>query len=94
MVEEASKKTNLPPAEMPNPADAVAVGPRTPVRAVPDARRAPEAKPPARAPDAKPPAPLEDDKSKVVHIVRRLQEEASQRRRSKPKPWLLVSIVA
>lgn len=51
---------------------------------------------PAKLAVAKPkpvPAPNEE-KSKVVHIVRRLQEETAQRRALKHRPWLLISILA
>src|SRR5690349_10842672 len=87
MVEEAPKKAETPTSEVPNPQDVAAIS-----RLRTATARAPA--PTKVVPDDKPPVPSEDDKRKVVHIVRRLQEEASQRRRPKSKPWMVISILA
>jgi capsular polysaccharide transport system permease protein len=84
MVEEAPQKANLSSGG-PSVQDAAAAGPRRAARAPVPAKT---------APDVKAPIPLDDEKRKVVHIVRRLQEEASRRRRPKAKPWMLISLLA
>jgi capsular polysaccharide transport system permease protein len=85
MVEEAPKKAEAPTSEVPNPQDVTAISRLRTARAPAPAKV---------VPDDKPPVPSEDEKRKVVHIVRRLQEEASQRRRPKSKPWMVISILA
>jgi capsular polysaccharide transport system permease protein len=83
MIEDASKKAE-PAGEAPARAEAP-----------PGAGAAVPALPAKRRRGAKPAetSPAEAERAKVIHIVRRLQEEASQSRRRKT-PWLLVSAVA
>ena len=81
MVEEASKKVEIPAAEVLSPPPEPAV----------KASRKPKAVPGKGVPDG---APSEQEKNKVIHIVRRLHEEANQKRTRKRQPWLLISLVA
>ena len=48
----------------------------------------------AKAVKAVPAAPAGDDAGKVVHIVRRLQEEANRGKRRRSRPWVAVSAAA
>jgi capsular polysaccharide transport system permease protein len=53
-----------------------------------DALAIPETQKPAK------PAPAGDEAGKVVHIVRRLQEEANRRGRKRGRPWVIISAAA
>jgi capsular polysaccharide transport system permease protein len=82
MVEEASKKTEVPAEE-----------PVTAPPAIAAKVRKPKVIPPGKAvPDGT--LPAENEKNKVIHIVRRLHEEANQKRARKRKPWLMISLLA
>src|SRR5688572_28799754 len=82
MVEEASKKTEVPAEE------AVMAPPAIAAKA-----RKPKVIPPGKAvPDVN--LPAENEKNKVIHIVRRLHEEANQKRARKRKPWLMICLLA
>lgn len=77
MVEEASRKLDLVRG-----ADAAAV---QPAAVKPRREKRLRAAEPERLPDA--------ERSKVVHIVQRLQAEASQYQVAKQKPWVLLSML-
>ena len=99
MSEDASRKAEAgaaPARAEAAGAGAAAAAPAAAVPAAPaKAAAVPAAPARARRPAAKPaePAPFAEEQAKVIHIVRRLQEEASQSRRKK-RPWLLVSAAA
>ena len=82
MVEEASKKAEVPAAEVLN----------APPEPVLKPSRKPKALPGKGVPDVA--MPPEQEKNKVIHIVRRLHEEANQKRTRKRQPWLVISLVA
>lgn len=84
MIEDASKKVE-PASEAPR---AEPVLPKAELPAV-----AAVAGKPRKGKPAAEPTPAEVERSKVIHIVRRLQEEASQKRSSRRKPWLAVSLL-
>lgn len=82
MADEASRKGELV-ASMPEKGIAAAVAPK-PKLAVAQQVAKPQ---PAKVPEKN------EEQSKVVHIVRRLQEETAQRGALKKRPWLLISIL-
>jgi capsular polysaccharide transport system permease protein len=92
MAEEAQRQSERPAAApaAAAPAEAAARARKPQPVAV---AAVPEVKPPAAKPAGKP-APAEAERAKVVHIVRRLQEEANQKLTRRRKPWLGLSMLA
>jgi len=82
MVDDASRKGDLATEA------AKAEAASTPVAAAPAKRKLAVAKP-----EPTPRLPAEEQ-NKVVHIVRRLDEESSRSRALKRRPWLLISVLA
>jgi capsular polysaccharide transport system permease protein len=78
MADEASRKGEVAPAV--GKSDAVAAAPAKPKLAV--------------ATPNPVPAPPNEEANKVIHIVRRLQEETIQRRSLRQRPWIPLSIAA
>jgi capsular polysaccharide transport system permease protein len=82
MVEEASKKTEVPAEEPVMAPPAIAAKARKP-KVIPPGKAVPDVN-----------LPAENEKNKVIHIVRRLHEEANQKRARRRKPWLMISFLA
>jgi capsular polysaccharide transport system permease protein len=70
--------------------------PPTPVQVRPAAARSPAAPGKVASISQQPAATpsIEHEKNKVVHIVRRLQNEIDQNRALRRKPWLVISVLA